>query len=314
MPEARDGAALAEEESVGGFEGDTARDQRQSGLVSTVWDEQRDVLASGVRLRVATRGSGAPIVFLHGLFVDHSTWDGVAASLGDEFRIVAPDLPGFGESEKPPPNRFPYGIDAFTEAVADLYAGLDLGRAVVVGHALGGGVALTLAARHPELVERLVLIAPLTGPANLDLRSRIGLLPVVGGFVFKQLWSRTSFRSYFRRAMLSPAASVPYARIDRYFELFSSPLARGAALATLRATVDTRAVVAHTARLHTPTLVLWGRDDVLSAPRDGQRLAKTISGAGFELLPTGHAPQEELPAELAAIIARFVREERAPRL
>jgi pimeloyl-ACP methyl ester carboxylesterase len=259
-------------------------------------------------------GKGPPLVLLHGLFVDHSTWDDVAAKLSEEFQIVAPDLPGFGESEKPSPGRFPYGIDAFTEAVADLYAGLDLGRAAVVGHALGGAVALTLAARHPELVERLVVIAPLSQPANLDVRSRIGLLPVVGGFVFKQLWGRASFRSFFRATMLSPGSTIPSDRIDRYFELFSSPLARGAALATLRATVDTRAVVAHTRRLQTPTLVLWGRDDAVIDPRVGQRLAREIPGARFELVPSGHAPQEERPEELAALIARFLREERASRV
>lgn len=314
MPQHREGAAPAD--TAEPHAGADDRGDRSSGLVSTahVWDTQRDVLASGVRLRIATAGSGPPLVLLHGLFVDHSTWDGVAAALAGDFQIVAPDLPGFGESEKPSPSRFPYGIDAFTEAVADMYAGLGLGRAAVVGHALGGAVALTLAARHPELVERLVLIAPLSQPANLDVRSRIGLLPVVGGFVFKQLWGRASFRSFFRATMLSPGASIPTERVDRYFELFSSPLARGAALATLRATVDTRAVVAHTTRLQTPTLVLWGRDDAVIPFRDGQRLARGITGAGFELLPTGHAPQEDRPIELAGVISRFLRDERAARL
>ena len=83
------------------------------------------------------------------MFVDHTSWDRVAEQMAGRFRVIAPDLPGFGASEKPPPNRFPYGIDAFAEAIADLYAGLELGRASVVGHGLGGAVALTLSARHP---------------------------------------------------------------------------------------------------------------------------------------------------------------------
>jgi pimeloyl-ACP methyl ester carboxylesterase len=184
----------------------------------------------------------------------------------------------------------------------------------VVGHALGGAVALTLAARHPELVERLVLIAPLCESANHGLRSRFGLWPLVGGLVFKQLWGKASFRAFFRATMLSSPKAVPPARIDRYFELFSSPLARGAALATLRATVDTRPVVAHTTRLSVPTLVLWGRADRVIAAGVGQKLAREIPGARFELLPAGHAPQEEQPAELAALIARFLRDERPRRL
>jgi pimeloyl-ACP methyl ester carboxylesterase len=308
MPEHREGGATAEATAAT----EPSAGDRSSGLVPAgrIWDTQRDVLASGVRLRVAIAGGGPPVVLLHGLFVDHSTWDGVAEALARDFHLVAPDLPGFGESEKPSPGRFSYGVDAFAEAIADLYAGLGLGRAAVVGHALGGAVAMTLAARHPELVERLVLAAPLCEPANFDLRSRIGLFPLVGGFVFKQLWSRASFRSFFRATMLASPGSVPPGRIDRYFELFSSPLARGAALATLRATVDTRAVVAHTPRLHTPTLVVWGRQDRVIPAGVGQRLAREIPGARFELLPTGHAPQEEQPVELAGIIQRFLREGR----
>jgi pimeloyl-ACP methyl ester carboxylesterase len=308
MPAHAEGAAASAANDADGGE-------RASGLVESepIWQAQRDVLASGVRLRVATGGSGPAVVLLHGSFVDHSTWDGVAAELGRDFRIVAPDLPGFGESEKPSPSRFPYGVDAFAEAIADLYAGLDLGRATVIGHALGGAVALTLAARHPELVERLVLIAPLCEPANHGLRSRLGLWPLVGGLVFKQLWGRASFRAFFRTTMLASPKAVPAARIDRYFELFSSPLARGAALATLRGTVDTRPVIAHTTRLSVPTLVVWGRVDRVIAAGVGQKLARAIPGARFELLPTGHAPQEECPAELAALIARFLGGERPSR-
>jgi pimeloyl-ACP methyl ester carboxylesterase len=83
----------------------------------------RDVTASGVRLRVAEVGNGPTAVMLHGLFVDHTSWNGVAAALKDRFRVVAPDLPGFGESEKPPPQRFPYGVDTFTCTRAWAWAG-----------------------------------------------------------------------------------------------------------------------------------------------------------------------------------------------
>lgn len=270
----------------------------------------RDVTASGVRLRVTEDGDGEPVVLLHGLFVDHRTWDGVIEALAGEFRLVAPDLPGSGESEKPPPSRFPYGVDAFTETVADLFAGLALGRAALVGHGLGGAIALTLAARHPELVSRLALIDALCYPAAPDFTRRVAEFPVLGGFAFKQLWGRGLFRLTLREAMLSRAAEVPSQRIDRYYDVFSEPAARGAALATLRATGDTRALVAQTSRVKAPTLVVWGRADRVYPAGFGQRLAREIRGAGFELLSTGHAPQEERPGELARVLLRFLRDER----
>ena len=275
---------------------------------------RRDVTASGVRVRVVEDGEGPPLVLLHGLFFDHSTWDGVLPELSDAFRVIAPDLPGFGESEKPPANRFPYGIDAFTEAVADLYAGLDLGRAAVVGHGLGGAVALTLAVNHPELVTQLVLVDAMSYPAPQDTRYRIARLPFVGSFMVKQLWGKTTFRAMYRDLMVSSHAPIDGARIDRYYESFSTPAARGSALATLRSTVDTRAVVARVRRVHTDTLIVWGRDDRMYPAGIGQRLAREIPGAGFELMNTGHAPQEERPHELASLIRRFLRDERPSRL
>src|SRR5882724_5603129 len=154
----------------------------------------RDVTASGVRLRVVEAGSGSPVILIHGLFVDHTSWDLVMPELAETFRVVALDLPGFGASEKPPPSRFPYGIDAFAEAIADLYAGLELGPAAVVGHALGGAVALTLAARHPELVSRLALIDSLCYGSGAGRYGELALLPFVGGLMLKQLWGRGLFR------------------------------------------------------------------------------------------------------------------------
>lgn len=267
----------------------------------------RDVTASGVRLRVVEDGEGPPIVLVHGMFVDSRSWDGVRGKLRDGFRVITPDLPGFGQSEKPPPNRFPYGIDAFSEAVADLYAGLELGRSALVGHGLGGAVALTLAAQHPELVSHLILVGPLSYGERPRFESQLARLPFVGNLVFKQLVGRGLFRAYFRERLLSPGARVESDRIDAFYDAFNSPAARGSALATLRSAADTRTVIARTTRIQTPTLVLWGRGDALYPPSFGPRLAREIRGAAFDLLDTGHLSQEERPDELAFHIARFLQ-------
>ncbi len=267
----------------------------------------RDIKANGVRLRVSEVGQGPSLVLLHGLFMDHTTWDPVGDALGQQYRVVAPDLPGFGQSEKPPESRFPYGINAFADAVVDLYAGLELGRAILVGHALGGAIAITLAARHPELISRLILVDALCYPASLDLATRVALLPMVGGFAFKQLWGKSAFKAYFKESYLSRDGRIPSPRLDHYYESFNTPAARASALSTLRATRDTRAVVAHIARITTPTLVIWGSEDTLYPAALGHRMSREIPEAGFQLVGAGHAPQEEQPAEVVAAIQRFCR-------
>lgn len=260
---------------------------------------------------MAERGSGPSLILLHGLFMDHTTWDSVGDALDGEYRVVAPDLPGFGQSEKPPESRFPYGINAFADAVVDLYAGLELGRAILVGHALGGAVAITLAARHPELISRLILIDALCYPPPSDLASKVALAPIVGGFAFKQLWGKSAFRAYFKESYLSRGARIPNAKFDHYYDLFNTPAARASALATLRGARDTRAVVADIARISTPTLVIWGREDALYPATLGQRMSREIHEAGFQMLDAGHVPQEEHPAEVAAAIERFCRPPRS---
>ena len=270
---------------------------------------RRDVTASGVRLRVTEAGDGPPVVFIHGMFADHRSWSAVMSDLSGDFRVVAPDLPGFGTSEKPPERRFPYGVDAFTEAIADLFGGLRLGRAAVVGHELGGATAITLAAQHPELVSRLVLINSLCYDARPDLTRRIAQLPLLGALVFKQLWGRAAFRAYYRDVAFADGTG----RVDEYYESFNSPAARGSALATLRSTLDTRSVVANTSRVLAPTLVVWGRRDGRSPAAYGQRLAREIRGAGFELIDSGPAPHEERPAEVSAVIRQFLMDERPSR-
>jgi pimeloyl-ACP methyl ester carboxylesterase len=268
----------------------------------------RDVTASGVRLRVVERGTGPKLLLLHSLFMDHSTWDAVAHELARDYCVIAPDLPGYGESEKPAPSRFAYDIDAFTSAIADLYAALSLGRAAVLGHGLGGAIALTLAARHPELVSELVVVDALAEGAKPWLYGRLAHLPVAGSFVFKQLLGRGLFGAYFRELFLADASRISSARLDNYYESFNTPAARGSVLATLRATVDARPVAAQTSRIQKPTLVVWGRNDRLLPAAVGQRLAREIRGARFELLDAGHAPQEERPQELADAVRRFLRE------
>jgi pimeloyl-ACP methyl ester carboxylesterase len=218
---------------------------------------------------------------------------------------VAPDLPGFGQSEKPPESRFEYGINGFVDAVLDLYAGLELGRAVLVGHGLGGAIAITLAARHPELISRLVLVDSLCYSTPISLAGRVALMPLVGGFAFKQLWGRSAFRTYFRGSRRGPDSEVVAARLDHYYELFNTPAARASALSTLRATRDTRAVVANIARISVPSLVLWGRDDVLLPASLGHRMARELPQAGFQLLEAGHLPQEEQPGSVTSAIEDF---------
>ena len=270
----------------------------------------RDVTASGVRVRVAESGTGPTLLLLHGLFLDNSTWNGVRATLAASHRVVTPDLPGFGASEKPHPSRFAYTVESYAEVIADLYAGLELGRATLVGHCWGGAVAVTLASRHPELVSELVLVSALMEPPKLGAYGWPALVPVVGGLVLRQLWNKRVFAAFFREQLLAKPSSLSEAAIFAYYEAFNEPAARMSVHETLRRGLDVRPLAARAGSLRLPTLVAWGSADRVVPADTGRRLARAIKDSRLEMLDAGHAPQEELPQELADVMQRFLAERR----
>lgn len=264
----------------------------------------RDVTARGVRMRVLEAGAGEPLVLVHGFLQSRLSWDAVAGELSRTHHVVAPDLPGFGDSERPPPERFRYGFDAFAESIADLAAALELGRVAVAGHGLGAGVALTLAAAHPHLVSRLVLVSPVVYPAREPILVHVVGAPVLGGLVLKQAYGRAVFDRHVRAQIYGGRRDDPHAGL--HYAAFNTPAARQAAWATLVATRDTRPLVAKVPRVSAPTLVLWGRDDPGAHVAVGRRLARELAKGSLEVLECGRAPHEEDPRAVARAMLAFL--------
>jgi pimeloyl-ACP methyl ester carboxylesterase len=269
----------------------------------------RDVAARGARIRFVEAGRGAPLVLIHDCLASRLTWEDVLAQLSRRFHVVAPDLPGFGESEKPAPSRYRYDFDAFSESLVDLAAALGLVRLSLCGHGLGGAIALTLAAEHAHLVDKMVLVNPLIYPSRPDALTRIAGVPVIGPLVFKQLLGRTLFRNHFSWQGWTTAKGGSAQRLDHFFDLFDAPAAREAAYATMRATLDTRAIMARVPRITTPTLVLWGRANRAGPVDQGRRLARELGGSRFEVLDCGASPAEECPEAFAHALTTFLSDE-----
>jgi pimeloyl-ACP methyl ester carboxylesterase len=274
--------------------------------------QARDVSARGARIRfVESKRSASsalpPLVLIHDGLASRETFVAALGHLAEDFRVVAPDLPGFGASEKPDPQRYPYGYDGFADSVADLVAALGLGRVHVCGHAMGGGVALALAARHPALVHKLVLVDALVYPATTEhLLERLGRMPIVGDLLWRQLLGPSLFRSYIEGSVYAGAKAAPAGRADGLFASFNTPAARQAAHATIVAKGDTRSLVARLPRVTAETLVVWGRDDLVAPVEHGRRLARALK-ARFEVLECGRCPPDEEPAAFAAIVASFLQ-------
>jgi pimeloyl-ACP methyl ester carboxylesterase len=266
----------------------------------------RDVAARGARIRFAEAGSGPPLILVHDYLASRVAWEDVVPRFAQNFHVIVPDLPGFGESEKPPPGRYRYDFDGFSESLVDLIAALRLGRVSLCGHAMGGAVTLTLAASYAHVVEKLVLVNPLVYPTRPDALSRIVEVPVIGPFVFKQLYGRGYFRSRVLGSAGPAASGAASRRADQLFEVFDAPAAREAAYATMRAMLDTRPLTASVPRITAPTLVTWGRANRTSPVEHGRRLARELGGARFEVFDCGPSPPEECPEAFARAVTAFL--------
>ena len=272
----------------------------------------RDVATAGARIRLldtdrpdTERGDRPTLVLLHDTLSSSESFVGAIEHLSESFRVVAPDLPGFGASEKPDPQKYAYGCDAFADSVADLVAALGLGRVHVCGHGMGGGVALALAARHPALVNRLVLVDALVYPAAEHMLERLGRVPLLGALVWSQLVGQALFTSFLEGAIYAGAKAIPAGRAESLYAAFNAPAARQAAHATIVARADTRALVARLPRVLASSLVVWGRDDLVAPVEHGRRLSRALKGR-FEVLECGRCPPDEEPAAFAAVVTAFL--------
>jgi pimeloyl-ACP methyl ester carboxylesterase len=258
----------------------------------------RDVAARGARIRFSEAGDGPPLVLIHDYLASRMAWEEVVPRLATRFHVIAPDLPGFGDSEKPPPGRYRYDFGGFAESIVDLLAAIGLGRVSLCGHAMGGAVALMLAATYPHVVDKLVLVNPLVYPPRPDAVSRIASVPLLGPLVFKQLYGRALFRSRFHGSTER--------HVDRLFEIFDVPAAREAAYATMLSMLDTRPLTASVPRVTAPTLVAWGRSYRAYPVEQGRRLARELGRARFEVFDCGTSPAEECPEAFATSVMAFL--------
>jgi pimeloyl-ACP methyl ester carboxylesterase len=268
--------------------------------------ESRDLLLRGVRVHYQEVGRGPTLLLLHDVFADHRAWRRVVPRLADRFRLIVPDLPGFGASEKP--TRYAFTRESFAETLCDLLAGAGAARAHVAGHGLGAAVALTLAADHPEIVDRLAVMHAVVAPAERSLATRLPAMPVVGSLVFKQWAGRGMFHAHFRRQVFAPGYRYDRAMVDAWFEQFYPPEARECAWRTVqRAVLDVSALGPKLAKVRAPTVVMWGDRARPTSQSLGHRLVKEIRGARWELVAGASSGMwEEQPDAVAEALVRYL--------
>lgn len=282
------------------------------GQAAPVVSEDRTV--HGHRRAFLRGGSGPVLLLVHGIGDSSRTWAPVLPLLAEHFTVIAPDLLGHGDSAKP---RADYSLGGFANGMRDLLAVLDVDRATVVGHSLGGGIALQLAYQYPELCERLVLVS--SGGLGAEVTPLLRAAAVPGaGFVIS-----ASVRTPVRAPLVAAARAAAAAGlldahdVDELGHVWAGlrdPSTRSAFLRTLRSVVDLRGQsVSSRDRLHLaaaiPLLLVWGDRDPVLPLAHAQAVAQELHGCRLEVVPhAGHQPHHTDPLRVFEAVRRFVEE------
>lgn len=265
----------------------------------------------GYRRAFIKAGSGPAILLIHGIGDSADSWLDVIPDLARDHTVIAPDLLGHGQSDKP---RADYSIAAYANAMRDLLAVLDVERVTVVGHSLGGGVAMQFAYQFPERCERICLISTggvarevtpllrLASAPNADL-----VLPLIGSPGARLLGKLTFSVLQALKTNLGHDAN----HLMRVFDALPDAPARLAFVRTLRAAVDWKGqAITMLDRCYLtrgmPTLLVWGARDAVIPVAHAHKAHGAMPGSQLEVFPdVGHFPHQDEPARFLRLFRGF---------
>jgi pimeloyl-ACP methyl ester carboxylesterase len=285
-----------------GFLAATAAQREEGGLVF------RRVDTSVGALSTMEAGQGPPVVLLHGLGATKASFLPTLGALAPGHRVIAVDLPGFGDSVKPV--LAAYDAAFFTRSVVALLDALGLERATIVGNSMGGRVALEVGLTAADRVDRLVLLAP----ALAWRRSRPWaplLRLVVPQLGIVQPAPRVVVEAIVRRLIPGAEAGWTAAGVDEFLRSFLEPRGRAAFYAAARSIYldephGPSGFWTRLPALSVPSLFVWGTRDRLVPIAFAPHVRVALPGAEHLQLDCGHVPQLERPQAVHAAMARFL--------
>jgi pimeloyl-ACP methyl ester carboxylesterase len=278
--------------------------------------ELRFRMVHGYRRAFRVAGSGPPLVLIHGIGDNSETWEHVIPTLAKRHLVIAPDLLGHGKSDKP---RADYSVAAYANGVRDLLGVLGVQRATLVGHSLGGGVAMQFAYQFPERTERLVLVG--SGGSGPEVSSVLRMLTLPGAqavlLLLRLPWARLQVSAAVSvLRMLNTALGADAPDLLRVVDALPDATSRAAFIRTLRAVADWRGqVITMLDRCYLtqgmPTLLIWGTRDAVIPVAHAYRAHAAMPGSRLELFEgAGHFPFHTDPIRFVNMVEQFLDDTR----
>ncbi len=268
----------------------------------------------GYRRAFRVAGSGPAILLIHGIGDNSTTWDTVQTKLAQRFTVIAPDLLGHGKSEKP---RADYSVAAYANGMRDLLSVLDIDQVTVIGHSLGGGVAMQFTYQFPQYVNRLILVGAGGVTKDVNLALRLASLPM-GSEALALLrlpLVLPALRLAGRAAGVALGSTGLGRDVPEMLRILADlpePTASSAFARTLRAVVDWRGqVVTMLDRCYltesVPVQLIWGDQDSVIPVSHGEMAHSAMPGSRLEIFRgSGHFPFRDDPDRFVEVVQKFI--------
>lgn len=273
--------------------------------------ERAEVTLHGHRVNFNIAGQGPAVVLIHGVAGRAAQWDQTVQLLAEDHAVVAPDLLGHGDSAKP---RGDYSLGAHASGIRDLLVALKIERASIVGHSLGGGIAMQFAYQFPERCERLVLVS--SGGLGEEVHPLLRAATLPGSEFVLPLLAHprvVDAASLLPRTLgrVGLRTRVDLEEMARGYQSLSNAEARNAFIHTLRSVIDPRGQRINASdRLYLaskmPSLIVWGRRDRIIPVEHADPAHRAMPGSRLELFDeAGHFPQLDDPLRFARTLRAF---------
>jgi len=270
------------------------------------------VKVNGIDVHYVKKGSGPPVLLIHGLGEFFESWMFNIDGLSSEFTVYAMDLPGHGLSEEWTDE---YNIESGTRFLYGFMEAVGIDKAVIVGHSLGGPMTVGLAVRHPEKVEKLVLVNSGGFDDHVSMGYRLATVPVLGRIMLgpRQIFNRKTIRFGMRRQFFN-AGAVPEAWVEAACTHFRRPNRNSMLMKIIRSYTGLRGIKKDVTilnllpEIHQPVLIVHGENDNVVPVEKVREACRLIDSAAVTIFnECGHNPHIEKSSEFNEAVASFLR-------
>jgi len=261
--------------------------------------KEKYVTVDGNKIRyLESGGTDRNIVLVHGLGASAERWEYVIPLFNKHFRVIVPDLIGFGQSDKP---LVDYTTDFFSNFLGNFFDVINIKNANIIGASLGGQIAVNYASKNQDVIEKMVLVSP----SGIMKHST----PALDAYVLAALYPDKEGAKNAFKMMAGPTKEVPEKIIDNFVHRMHLPNAKMAFMSTILGLKSAEIITKKLKEISIPTLIVWGEKDVVIPIKYAESFVSNIQDCRFfKMNGSGHTPYVDQPSKFAEVVLDFLGE------